>query len=225
MMCNFEKLRSGPAEIRKLFNVQKKFDFTGNMGPIDKYPRRAGPVIRNRADGEREMVMMEWGHPYYKREKGGSLALKKNGEPYAPTPTTNIRHPHYPMFRDYLTPEHRCLVPSNLFAEPNPRAKEEGAPRNIFFALNEECPLYAFAGIWRSWEGDWNKDRSANQSEVYAFLTTTPNAVVKPHHPKAMPVILHQDDWDTWLNDEWSEAKNLQKPYPDTELVEVTLIE
>ena len=101
-MCNLERLRSGPAELREFFDVEREFDFTGNLGPVDKYPRRSGPVIRNRKDGQREMVMMEWGHPYYKMEKkeDGSrgLALKKNGEPYAPTPTTNIRHPHYPMF-------------------------------------------------------------------------------------------------------------------------------
>jgi hypothetical protein len=28
------------------------------------------------------------------------------------------------------------------------------------------------------------------QREVYGFLTTAPNAVVEPIHPKAMPVIL-----------------------------------
>jgi putative SOS response-associated peptidase YedK len=28
---------------------------------------------------------------------------------------------------------------------------------------------------------------------VYSFLTTTPNAVVEPIHPKAMPVILATD--------------------------------
>ena len=123
------------------------------------------------------------------------------------------------MFRDYLAPQYRCLVSSNLFAEPNPRAKGKGQPRNIFFALDDDCSPYAFAGIWRPWEGDWNKDRNADQSDVYAFLTTTPNAVVKPHHPKAMPVILHKDDWATWLNEDWTEAKALQKPYPDDELV------
>jgi putative SOS response-associated peptidase YedK len=29
---------------------------------------------------------------------------------------------------------------------------------------------------------------------VYGFLTTAPNAVVKPIHPKAMPVILKTDE-------------------------------
>jgi putative SOS response-associated peptidase YedK len=34
---------------------------------------------------------------------------------------------------------------------------------------------------------------------VFAFLTTEPNAVVAPIHPKAMPVILTNDeDIDVW---------------------------
>ncbi len=216
-MCNFEKLRSGADEIRRMFNVQSQFDLTGNMGPIDKFPRRAGPVIRRRADGDREMLMMEWGHPYFKRVKGSNeLALKANGEPYAPTPTTNIRHPHYPMFRDYLAPEHRCLVPSNLFAEPNPKAKQPGQPKNIWFGMKEPEALYAFAGIWRPWERTWADKENAG--DVYAFLTTDPNELVKPHHPKAMPVILHPDDYEAWLTADWKEAKALQRPFPADEM-------
>lgn len=30
--------------------------------------------------------------------------------------------------------------------------------------------------------------------QVYGFLTTTPNAVVEPIHPKAMPVILTREE-------------------------------
>ena len=34
---------------------------------------------------------------------------------------------------------------------------------------------------------------------VYGFLTTSPNAVVEPIHPKAMPVILTTDEErDVW---------------------------
>lgn len=225
-MCTAEKLKSGPAEIRGLFDIPRTFDHTGNMGPIDKFPRRSGPIIRKRNYDAREMVMAEWGHPYYKQEKGPDgkyqLALKKNGEPYAPTPTTNIRHPHYPMFRDYLTPEFRCLVPSNFFAEPNPKAKTPGQPKNIWFSMQDEGALYAFAGIWRPWDGDWIKDRGEDSSEVYAFLTTEPNPLVKKYHPKAMPVILHEDDYDTWLSADWQNAKKLQRPFPADEMMIVS---
>ncbi|MCI5045461.1 MAG: SOS response-associated peptidase [Aquisalinus sp.] len=212
-MCNFHKLKSSKQEIREHFDVQLELDLTGNAGDENSFPRRPGLIVRRNAEGSREMIMAEWGHPYYKREKGtGALALKKDGQPYAPTPTGNIRHPHYPMFRDYLAPEYRCLVPSNRFAEPDPNSVK-GDPRNAWFGLAEQDALYAFAGIWRPWERHWDKG-GIGEGHVFAFLTCDPNELVAPIHPKAMPVILSGDDYEAWLTAPWPEAKRLQKPFP-----------
>jgi putative SOS response-associated peptidase YedK len=59
-------------------------------------------------------------------------------------------HPEhlFPHWRGWLKPENRCLVPFNSFAEyapePNPKTKKKDV---VWFALNEDRSLTAFAGI------------------------------------------------------------------------------
>jgi putative SOS response-associated peptidase YedK len=51
-----------------------------------------------------------------------------------------------------------------------------------------------------------------------SFLTTTPNAIVKPIHPNRMPVILKREDHDTWLTGTPEQALGLTAPYPADEM-------
>jgi putative SOS response-associated peptidase YedK len=81
--------------------------------------------------------MMRWGMP------------PRAGGP----PVTNIPNVSSPHWRCWLKPEHRCLVPANSFAEyapePNPETKDV-----VWFALNEDRPLFAFGGIWTEFRGE-----------------------------------------------------------------------
>jgi uncharacterized protein DUF6538/SOS response associated peptidase (SRAP) len=62
-----------------------------------------------------------------------------------------------------MKPQNRCLVPFNSFAEyapePNPETKKKNV---VWFALNEDRPLFAFAGIWTI----FNSDRGTKSKPV-----------------------------------------------------------
>jgi putative SOS response-associated peptidase YedK len=53
------------------------------------------------------------------------------------------------------------------------------------------------------------------EQELFGFLTTEPNAIVAPIHPKAMPAILTTaEEVDLWLEGETPDALKLQRPLP-----------
>ena len=147
-------------------------------------PGRPAPVIV-RQDRGRVIVPRMWGVP---------------PPPKGDHPITNVRNLSSPFWIGTL--RHigaRCLVPVTSFQEWGGRA---GARTQHWFSLPSR-PIFAFAGILRD-------------SEVpsFAFLTTEANPLVGSVHPKAMPLILHPEDYESWLAADWKRASQLVAPFP-----------
>jgi hypothetical protein len=104
----------------------------------------------------------------------------------------SYQHPQHVIAPLAGLAEGRCLVPANSFAEyapePNPETKKKDV---VWFALNDDRPLFAFGGIWTTYNGDRGTKSKPIPGPhlVYGFLTTSPNTVVEAIHPKAMPAI------------------------------------
>jgi putative SOS response-associated peptidase YedK len=103
-------------------------------------------------------------------------------------------------------------------ANPLP-SQPDGSRPPAWFALDESRPLAFFAGIWTRWKSVRKVKEGETENDIFAFLTTEPNADVKPIHPKAMPVILTKaDEIETWMTAPAKEALELQRPLPDNAL-------
>lgn len=165
-----------------------------------------GPVLVNAGDGKLEIAIKRWGFP----------AIREGAKPI-----TNIRNLDSSWWRGangayLMEPEYRCLVPFSAFAEWNRDEK-----RNSWFEVDSEAPM--FAGIWRPWTGERlaevpgksRRQRQVQDWSLFAFLTTEPNSVVAPIHPKAMPAILTtSEECARWMAG--GEASlDLQRPLPD----------
>jgi putative SOS response-associated peptidase YedK len=154
------------------------------LPPPELFPKRLGWVVR-REGGARVLDVISWGFP----PPGAAKA-----------PVTKVRNLASPFWRSALaSPQRRCPVPMTSFCE---WSGEKGAKTEHWFGLPSR-PIYALAGVWRPTEA----------GGAYAFLTCEPNPIVAPIHPKAMPVILHPEDHDRWLEDDHASACQLAQPF------------
>lgn len=200
-MCNLYSQTRTRDAVRAWFRVAD--NRCGEVKPLPAiFPRTVAPIVRLAPDGERELVEATWGFP-----------LLRKG--YAPKPVTNIRDDGLldsPFWRPSFEAR-RCLVPASSYCEPDSN-KPAGWH---WFALRDETeprPLFAFPGVWKRYRGPMKKDGPEVETDVYAFLTTKPNALTATVMHDRMPVLLSEpEELETWLSGSPEEAFRLVRTF------------
>ncbi|TFI57754.1 DUF159 family protein [Sphingomonas parva] len=186
-MCNRYRMTAKQQELALRFGIDPALIMPEPepLPPPELFPKRIGWVVR-KEEGRRVLDTMTWGFP---------------PPAAARAPVTNVRNLASPFWRSALSrPDRRCLVPVTDFCE---WSGEKGAKKEHWFGTIDRA-IFAFAGVWRPTE----------TGKAFAFLTCEPNPLVAPIHPKAMPVILHEEDHDKWLEAETADACALAAPFP-----------
>lgn len=101
----------------------------------------------------------------------------------------------------------RCLIPVSGFYE---WSGEKGSKVPFAIGLRNRR-WFCFAGLWDCVLIDG--------SELYTFtvLTTTPNDVMAGIHTR-MPVIIHPENYDEWLNGDYRDLGHLFEPFPAADM-------
>jgi putative SOS response-associated peptidase YedK len=184
----------------RLTNVALDTNFLEHFRPTwNAAPSQTLPVIVE-DHGKVEVRAMTWGLiPKWTRpgERPKVAPINARSETVA----------EKPMFRS-LVRRRRCLVPANGFYEwkRSPGGKE---PHYIEPAKGQ---LMLFAGLF-----DEAKDVDGSPLESFSIITTEANDAMSTLHDR-MPVILDDDDFETWLDRDLTEfepLRRLLRPAPD----------
>lgn len=198
-MCGRFSL-SKPAE-----RVQREFELSEIPDLEARYniaPTQSILAVRSAADG-REAVTLKWGLiPSWAKDSSiGAKLINARSETV----------PEKPSFREAFK-KRRCIIPADGFYEWQRR----GGHRQPFYFKLKDGGLFGFAGLWEQW-----RSPEGEGVETCSILTTDANAVLKPVHER-MPVILHSDSYDLWLDEDVRKQdlrRELLCPFPASEMV------
>ena len=145
-------------------------------------PTQPVPIVRqNPKEPVRELSLARWGLiPSWAKDSSVAATMIN-----ARSETASSK----PAFREPLK-FRRCLIPADGFYEWR---RTSTGKQPFCFEVNEG-ELFAFAGLWDGWQ-----DTSGQWIKTCSILTTTPNAVTSAIHDR-MPLILHPDFYDLWLD-------------------------
>ena len=198
-MCGRFAQRADPKRLARQFKVEvvPEIEPRYNIAPAQDI------LSVRRAEDGREAAFLKWGLvPSWAKDVSiGAKLINARSETVAEKPS----------FREAFK-RRRCLIPADGFYEWQRTAG--GRKRPYFFRMKDEHP-FSFAGLWEEW-----KNSEGQKLETCTILTTEANEVLRPVHDR-MPVILHPEDYEVWLDDDPRAlplVKELLRPYPAAEM-------
>lgn len=194
-MCGRFTLRVSPEQIAALFSVEQMPPLAAryNIAPTQ-------PVLAIRdsyAGNGREATFLNWGLiPSWATDPGiGSRMINARSETAAEKPSFRAAFKY-----------RRCILPADGFYEWQ---KVGSGKQPQLIGMKDGSP-FGFAGLWEHWE------REGSVIESCTILTTEPNDLLASVHNR-MPVILHPEDYDEWLDRTIQKADpflHLMRPFP-----------
>ena len=199
-MCGRYAFNADPNEVKNLFGLVEIPDFLEPRYNVAR--RNSCRSSRRKAAGltaETRPVVLGL-VPYWANEPKGFRPVNARSEGVATNGT----------FRNAFAKQ-RCLMVATGFYEWQAAGKKGKQPYH--FRMRDGRP-FAFAGLWERWAGE---DKPLL---TCCSLTTTPNELVGAFHDR-MPVIVHPNDFTTWLKADTPvrELQKLLRPYPTDEMV------
>ncbi|MGV0024668.1 SOS response-associated peptidase [Phormidesmis priestleyi] len=166
-------------------------------------PTQFIPAILTGESGDRTFKTLRWGLiPSWAKDPAmGARLINARSETVTEKPS----------FRSAFK-KRRCLIVADGFYEWQ---KNQGKKQPFYFRLKTGQP-FGFAGLWEQWqppEGDlW---------QTCTILTTDANSLLSQVHDR-MPVMLHPEDYDRWLdpqNQDTDALQSLLRPYESEAMV------
>ena len=191
-------------EVFPRFRLSGSEDLMGNIKPrYNIAPSHYAYIISRNTRQENRLEMMKWGliPSWSKDPKIGNRMINARVE------TVDIK----PSFKNLLK-TNRCLVPCSGFYE----WKIIGTKKVPHYIGLKNGRIFCLAGLYDVW-----KNSDGDDLKTFTIITTRPNNTLKPIHNR-MPVILHQEFEDQWLNTKiqnHDSVKRLLTPYPDDNMI------
>jgi putative SOS response-associated peptidase YedK len=197
-MCGRFAQRTDPKKLARAFQVNEapEIETRYNIAPTQEI------LSVTESEGGREMRFFKWGLiPSWAKDVSiGARLINARAETVEEKPS----------FREAFK-KRRCIIPADGFYEWQ---RTGGRKQPFFFQMRDESP-FGFAGLWERWKGEGEE-----VIESCTILTTEANEVLKEVHDR-MPVILHPEDYELWLDDDVRKReliRGLLRPYLSSEM-------